>query len=188
MKKYEIILKNTKLRGYPLIGWLILGLSFIGQLYFSLSGKFRSDRYWVIGTIVVFAALLFLSKSRGKYNFRDKDYVIGFGRYAITTLTWLKWQLIVVGIIVFIVYILYYFATRRFQIQFSARNIVYSSSPNGRSMWNELTNVIMKDGILTIDFKDNKLMQNETEGDDMINEKEFNVLCREKIKAVIVKR
>jgi hypothetical protein len=181
MKKYEIILKNTKLRGYLLSGWLILGLSFIGQLYFSLSGKFRSDRYWVIGTIVVFAALLFLSKSRGKYNFRDKDYVIGFG-YAITTLTWLKWQLIVVGIIVFIVYILYYFATRRFQIQFSASNIVYSSFPKRTINWNELTNVIMKDGILTIDFKDNKLMQNETEGDDMINEKEFNEFCREKIK------
>jgi hypothetical protein len=183
MGKYEVILKNSKLKGYALSGWLILLLSMVGQLYFSLSGKFRGDLYWVTGMIVATGALFLLARSRNQNNFKDRDYVIGFG-YAISTLIWLKWQLYVIAVFVFLIYVLYHLATRRFQVLFSTNTISYSAFPRRTIQWNELNNVIMKDGILTIDFKDNKLLQNEMEGDDKINEKEFNEFCSKQLSTV----
>ncbi|HEY1871020.1 MAG TPA: hypothetical protein VGG71_08175, partial [Chitinophagaceae bacterium] len=47
--------------------------------------------------------------------------------------------------------------------------------------WNELTNVIKKHDLLTIDFKSNKLLQVQIINDDDINEEEFNLFCREQL-------
>ena len=48
--------------------------------------------------------------------------------------------------------------------------------------WNELNNVILKDGLLTIDFKNNRLFQHIIlNSDEDINEKEFNEFCRQQL-------
>ena len=48
--------------------------------------------------------------------------------------------------------------------------------------WNEVSNVILKDGLLTIDFRNNKLFQQLIlNSDDDINEKEFNDFCRHQL-------
>lgn len=48
--------------------------------------------------------------------------------------------------------------------------------------WKEVNNVILKDGLLTIDFKDNKLFQQLILNSDAdINEKEFNDFCRQQL-------
>ena len=47
--------------------------------------------------------------------------------------------------------------------------------------WIELTNVIKKYDILTIDFKNNKLLQVQVTDTDDINEDEFNLFCRERL-------
>ena len=45
--------------------------------------------------------------------------------------------------------------------------------------WQELNNIILKDDILTIDFKNNSIFQKETEQEvDTITEKEFNEFCK----------
>ena len=48
--------------------------------------------------------------------------------------------------------------------------------------WDEVNNVILKDGLLTIDFKNNRLFQHIILNSDKdINEKEFNEFCREQL-------
>lgn len=44
--------------------------------------------------------------------------------------------------------------------------------------WNELTNLVKKHDLLTLDFKNNKLLQVEIINGDDINENEFNQFCR----------
>lgn len=45
--------------------------------------------------------------------------------------------------------------------------------------WQELNNIILKDDILTIDFKNNSIFQKETEQEvDIITENEFNEFCK----------
>ena len=48
--------------------------------------------------------------------------------------------------------------------------------------WDEVNNVILKDGLLTIDFKNNKLFQHIILNSDQdISEKEFNEFCRQQL-------
>ncbi len=48
--------------------------------------------------------------------------------------------------------------------------------------WNEVNNVILKDGLLTIDFKNNKLFQQLIlNSDEDVNEKEFNDFCKQQL-------
>jgi len=47
--------------------------------------------------------------------------------------------------------------------------------------WNELSNVVEKHDLLTLDFKNNKLLQVRVFNADNINEAEFNLFCRQQL-------
>ena len=49
-------------------------------------------------------------------------------------------------------------------------------------MWKDISNVVLKDGILTIDLKNNKLIQSVISKESAdINEREFNLFCKEQL-------
>jgi hypothetical protein len=65
------------------------------------------------------------------------------------------------------------------EIAFNEGGIVINSLPKKEYPWTVLSNVVLKDNILTIDFKNNKLIQKEIESDASQNdEREFNEFCR----------
>jgi len=47
--------------------------------------------------------------------------------------------------------------------------------------WSELTNVIKRDDLLTLDFKNNRLMQVQIVNADDVPENEFNQFCRQQL-------
>ena len=47
--------------------------------------------------------------------------------------------------------------------------------------WNELTNVVKRDDLLTLDFKNNRLMQVQILNADDVSEKEFNQFCLQQL-------
>lgn len=68
------------------------------------------------------------------------------------------------------------------EIAFDEEEIVLNSFPKKRFTWNELNNVVLKDGLLTIDFKNNKLLQKELESEAGKQvEQEFNKFAEEKL-------
>lgn len=69
------------------------------------------------------------------------------------------------------------------EIAFDETEIVINSLPKKRVLWNELNNVVLKDGLLTIDFKNNKLFQREV-NDEVASqtETEFNSFCVARLK------
>jgi len=62
------------------------------------------------------------------------------------------------------------------QIKFSADNVIFNGMIVRKHSWSEIQNVVLKDGLLTVDFKNNKLMQRDIE--EKINEAEFNSWVR----------
>jgi hypothetical protein len=72
------------------------------------------------------------------------------------------------------------------EIGFSDSEIVFSGMMEKKASWAELSNVVLKDGIISIDFKNNKLIQKETDDgddeDDDASEEEFNQYCKERLK------
>ncbi|MES2371357.1 MAG: hypothetical protein V4557_02175 [Bacteroidota bacterium] len=68
------------------------------------------------------------------------------------------------------------------EIAFDEEGITINSFPKRSYPWALLTNVVLKDCILTIDFKNNKLIQKETQEDTTeLEEKEFNEFCRKQL-------
>jgi len=71
------------------------------------------------------------------------------------------------------------------EIGFSETEISFNTFPRKILTWNEIDNVVIKDGLITIDQKNNKLFQKEIEGYVTADiENEFNDFCRRCINAV----
>jgi hypothetical protein len=71
------------------------------------------------------------------------------------------------------------------EIGFSEDHIIFNGLWPKKINWTELSNVILKDGILTLDYKNNRLLQQETDDlddDDYGGEEdEFNNWCRQQL-------
>jgi hypothetical protein len=71
------------------------------------------------------------------------------------------------------------------EIGFARDEIVLNGIRTRKISWSELNNVVLKDGLLTIDFKNNKLFQQEVddqEDDDYDgSEDEFNAFCHQQL-------
>jgi hypothetical protein len=50
-----------------------------------------------------------------------------------------------------------------------------------RHSWSEINNLVLKDGLLTVDFKNNKLFQQLTDENYPVDENEFNNYCRDRL-------
>jgi hypothetical protein len=76
---------------------------------------------------------------------------------------------------------------RPLEIGFDDDRVVINYSVKIRYDWSAFTNVILKDGLLTLDFKTNRIMQKELvddEDEDDADEEEFNIYCRSRLTAV----
>jgi hypothetical protein len=62
------------------------------------------------------------------------------------------------------------------QIEFSSENIIFNGMMKKKYNWSEIQNVVLKDALLTVDFKNNKLMQREIE--EELDEAKFNNWAR----------
>ncbi len=69
-----------------------------------------------------------------------------------------------------------------FEIGFNEELILINSFPKKKFQWNELNNALIKDGILTVDLKNNVLIQREIEDEVSAEiEKEFNDFCKQQL-------
>jgi hypothetical protein len=83
--------------------------------------------------------------------------------------------------LLFILFILFDHQSRHpLEIGVSDERIVINTFFRKRYEWNAFSNVVLKDGLLTLDFKNNKMLQREIMKQD-VNENEFNEFCREQI-------
>jgi hypothetical protein len=65
------------------------------------------------------------------------------------------------------------------EIGFTDKLIVFNSLIKKKYTWQDFNNVVLKDNVLTLDFKNNKIFQKETiDEDGEADEDEFNEFCR----------
>ncbi len=70
------------------------------------------------------------------------------------------------------------------EIAFDDDGVIVNSLPKKVYTWSQVSNVILKDGILTLDLKNNKLIQKPVESDTSKREEdEFNEFCVSKLNA-----
>lgn len=102
----------------------------------------------------------------------------------LTALGWLmiprlEWICLLFGVLAFLEH-----QTRRpLEIGFDRDRVVINSLIRRRFDWSAFTNVILRNGLLTLDFKNNRLIQREVADDDDsdADEEEFNAWCRDRL-------
>ena len=72
---------------------------------------------------------------------------------------WFYFGMYVIGIMLILSTLIGYFANKEKVLIFSDEGILYPSFPEKNYLWNEVAQVVWKDDILSIDLKNNKLMQ-----------------------------
>ncbi len=60
--------------------------------------------------------------------------------------------------------------------------VVKKTFSNKKYPWQDFSNIVLKDNLLTLDFKNNKVVQLEIE-ESGVDEEEFNAFCREKLES-----
>ena len=168
MQQFELILKNDKIKLYRNIAWIFLLLNiavFIFLMFFDVY------RYPALAFTVALGIYLFmrwyLFKS-GKANILLDEFV-----FFIPAAGWFGLHSYMIAIGCLLMGILYKLSLQQIRFVFSRANITKMNFPKKEFNWNEFNNVKLKDYILTLDFKNNKLVQIEI-GNRDINEVDFN--------------
>ncbi len=178
MQQFEIILKNEKRNIYNRLSWLII---FIFAVFFSYIIIFPSDmrhRNISIATLIVVAACLGY-----KLYFKNTKYQPGIQLFFWVILTgWICMEEYLLAGFTILFLLLSAFTSRNPAVIFSKNHIIYPSLPVKSISWKDLNQLILKDGLLTIDFKSNRLIQQLVdENKTTIDEQEFNDFCRQQL-------
>jgi hypothetical protein len=180
MQKYEVVLKNDKVKLYNRFAIFIFVLNAVAIIYFLYSRheKITQSSNSFIALLLLINALLIytIASFKKKKQLAFLSLVIGISLYWILIGYW--W----ISVIMVMLFYLYSLSKRKLKVNFTDQ-IIYPSFPKRIIQWNELNNVILKDGLLTIDFKNNKIIQQLIKFPNPINEKEFNDFCREQLKS-----
>ena len=176
MEQFDIILKNDKIKWYNNIALIFLLLNFAVFIFLLF---FDTYRYPALAFIA--ALTIYLSMRWYLFKANKADYIIDEFVFFIPAAGWLGMHSYLVGVGCLLMGILYKISLQKLKFVFTRNNIVKINFPKKEFTWNELNNVILKDHVLTLDFKNNKLIQAEIEKSQIINEAAFNSFAQSKL-------
>ena len=177
MKQFELIIKNEKQRFYIRFSWLMIIANLAFFVYISASSSFTNigPLFYVLIAIIAIIFLRYSKENKGNPRLYILFLIIILGWVNTRTFWW-------VGIPILILMILDEIARCELVVKIFADKMTYPSWPKREIKWEELSNVILKDRILTIDFKNDKLIQQLIdEKNTQIDEKEFNDFCKQQL-------
>ncbi len=176
MKKYELALKNEKEKSYRTISLLLLALNFISIVFLTYSKGFTK---WGPLILSLLAALSVLAS----FYFKNKNEKMTFtAAFFLFSLAWDVAGYWMIGVLNLFFSAFNLFSAQKPMVSITETVITYPIFPKRKIYWNELSNMVLKDGLLTIDFKNNKLIQqNIAESSTLVDEKEFNEFCNRQL-------
>lgn len=183
MDRYILFIKNEKTKNYRLISQLIVFFNLLAFVFILLQNELAiRDNIWLFFSIIVTAFYTFFAvveriKKKSMPDFWHRSVLLYCAIAWSRTETW--W--IAILIIFFIG--LDYLALKKQVVRISDKRISVPAFLDKKVEWKDLNNIILKDGLLTVDFKNNILFQHLILNSDWdIEEKDFNEYCRIKLK------
>jgi hypothetical protein len=176
--KYVIVLKNEKLKTYTVISWLIIALNFVAFIYLGFTKRAAIDNlpYFAAGLLLCF----YIFKKISEREAIENDMISL--SYSLAIVTWIIMQFYWAAGITLVLFLFQDISRRTLMVLVSEDGILYPSFPKRNIEWQDLNNVILKDGLLTIDLKSNRLLQGESMS--VVYEPEFNEFCTTRIQSV----
>jgi apolipoprotein N-acyltransferase len=178
MNDFQIILKNKKIKSYRLLGFFILLLNTALLLYFLWSPLKRSAAFLSLIILAIYFLLQWNYIRKGKQAFFFNEFI-----FFILGICWINLENYYAVAINFVIGVLFYLAVQKLSVFVSGKGVTINFFPKKEYSWSQFSNVVLKDGLLTLDFKNNKLFQGEIEEEKGINEREFNSFAITELKS-----
>jgi hypothetical protein len=180
--RYSFILKNEKTKNYRLISQLLVLFNLLGFAFLLINQETRIAKNFILlfaimitAVYTVFTVVEWISK-KALPDFWHRSI------FGICAWVWMKEGFWWLSIMLLVFILLDVIAHKKLVVHVTDRTIVVPYVMQKTVDWSEVNNVVLKDGLLTIDFKDNKLFQQLILNSDAdINEKEFNDFCRQQL-------
>ena len=186
--EYIVVLKKKSTNLINLISILMLVISVLFFVY-NFINQFREAGYsinsvnslmllWIIG-IAGWIAFCQNQQKRGlEPNYRFALLLAAWGWFMLPQTMWLAGIFLIAAV-------LEKPAKVAPEYAFDTDEIVFNSFPQKKYSWAEVSNVVLRFGMLTIDFKNNKIIQGEVNNDVTLElENEFNEYCKNRINNV----
>ena len=183
MKVYDfiIVFKKPNYKWVDRVSQLMIILA-IAVFTFSLSLAVLNalSVFIIFLTVVMIGQLVFITKKQKKGD-------LPFYRLAIFTGA-VGWYYQPGGKWIALIYLLAALLEKQVkfpqEVAFDEVEVVFNTFPKRIYEWSEISNVVLKDGIITIDLRNNKLIQKEIESQtSATEEQEFNEFCLSMLKA-----
>ncbi len=178
--QYVVILRKSGEKAVNLLSVLLcLGAAVI----FLLTAYFTdlTNYFYYVLAAILFGALVYnaavAARNRKPIQYRFLLFLAAFGWFTIPGLRW-------VGLIFGLLAFLEHQSRRPLEIGFDRDLVVINTLIRQRHDWSAFNNIVLRNGLLTLDFKNNRLLQREVaddDDDDEVDEEEFNAYCRDRV-------
>ncbi len=178
MYDYLIALKRPDYKIIDIISQLLYLVAFSAFIFFASRTVNLVNIYWLAAFIILVAYVVIKQKKKKE----------GLAYYtpglAIAAVAWVSGEH--TNWIMFVLFAACTLIERELkfkkEVGFSNEEVVFNSLLKKRYEYNAFKNVLIKDGLLTMDFSNNKVVQREIDG-EVTNEieEEFNAFCKTKI-------
>ena len=182
MMQYNFTLKDNNRRVYNLFMWFLFFLHVVAAAWIALRTPDKNIKGSMDVLLITYGLLCV-----GYFFFRRKAEVLEAFNLLLSALYVHFWftQVGLLACLIFVLIFLFANAVKRKKttISFSEAGVNLTSVYKTVSYpWVKMDNVILKDNLLTVDFKTNKLLQTEiAAGNEAVDEKIFNVFCSEQL-------
>ncbi len=174
---FTLTLKNDKLPSYRRVAILILLLHFFFFIYYLLRTGIGVAVVTgiVVTTVAIFLHFIATQKNKRLHIPASVGFLLLAAVWVMLSNYWFSSIMIILAFLDLI-------SVKKSSVLFFPERIEIPSFPKKMIPWNELSNVILKDRILTIDFKNDHLLQSEIAEESFeIDEESFNLFCRQQL-------
>jgi hypothetical protein len=151
---FEIEIPNERLKTYKIFTFIMLTLNFLGFGYVFLRTSSTASLLAIAGLVLNTAPWLYYILNKKHF----KTPIVETALIA-SALLWLYFGNVWMGLLLLFFSIIGLFANKKPTILVSEDGIIFPSFPQKKYSWQAIEQIIWKDDILTIDLKNNKLIQ-----------------------------
>lgn len=172
--KFEFTLQNTNANQIKILATILLAVNSLLILFMAIN--LANAQLAFIPTVIGITVAIINIFFKNKYHSLQQITVVIIG------ITWFFLSYLWIGILIIF---LDFFATKtskNYTIQFNKEKILLNKVYTSTFNWQQLQNVVLKDGLLTLDFANNKLLQvNIVNEINNVEQSNFNDFCNQQL-------
>jgi hypothetical protein len=178
---FVVVLRNGHAKAVRTTGIIlgIIAVCLLGFRQFSAEGT-GSDLIILFPVAILLIWNILRIRNNKPASFRTMLLLTGLGLILVPPFNW-------IGFLFLLTAGIESYALKPQEIGFGMDHVKFSGPGGRQHAWSEFSNVMLKDGLLTLDFTNNRLFQKETDDTDDEDydgtEQEFNEFCAARIAA-----